>query len=107
MYYAGAITLLLGAASRIALPQIYCYIYMVGAVLFALAQFFLRPDFKGLTLRRLVWQQQLAGLFFIAAGVLMFTNVRNEWIVVLSCGAIIELYTSFRISHELKKQERS
>lgn len=107
MLYVGAVALLFGAASRIFLPEAYRYIYIVGALLFAVAQFALRPRAKGLTLKRLVIHQQLAGLFFIAAGVLMFVCYRNEWIVILSCGAIIELYTTFRISSEIKKEQNS
>lgn len=104
MLYIGAVSLLFGAASRIFLPDAYRYIYMSGALLFSVAQFIQRPRVKGVTLKRLVMQQQLAGLFFIAAGVLMFVCFRNEWMVILFCGALMELYTIFRISHELKKE---
>lgn len=104
LYYTGACVLLLGAALRALLPQYYCYLYAPGAVLFAVTQFILRPRYSKLVLRRLVMQQQLAGLFFVAAAVLMFTHQHNEWLVFLFCGALLELYTSFRISAELKKE---
>ena len=104
LYYTGASLLLLGAALRLFLPQYYCYIYLAGAVMFAVTQFILRPRYSTLALRRLVTQQQLAGLFFIGAGVLMFTHSSNEWIASLLCGALIELYTAFRISSELEKE---
>ena len=103
LYIIGAVLLLFGAASRLFLQDIYPYIYMAGAVIFAVSQFLLRPKNCSITLRRLVIQQQLAGILFIAAGVLMFTHTRNEWIVVLTCGALTELYTAFRIPQE---QER-
>lgn len=103
LYYIGACALLLGAALRAFLPQHYCYFYAFGAVLFAVTQFILRPRYNKLVLRRLVMQQQLAGLFFLVAAVLMFTHYHNEWLVFLFCGALMELYTSFRISAELKK----
>ena len=73
LYFLGAAALLFGAVARMFMPEYYAYIYMAGAVLFALMQFFLRPRNCSVTLRRLVVQQQLAGLLFIAAGVLMFT----------------------------------
>ena len=57
-------------------------------------------------MRRLVIQQQLAGTLFIAAGVLMFTHTHNEWMVVLTCGALTELYTAFRIPQEEEKEKR-
>ena len=67
-------------------------------------QFLLRPRNCSVTLRRLVMQQQLAGVLFVAAGVLMFTHTRNEWMVLLTCGALVELYTAYRIPQEMDKQ---
>lgn len=104
LYYLGAVLLLFGAVSRMFLPEHYAYIYMPGAVLFAVMQFLMRPRDCAVTLRRLVVQQQLAGLLFIAAGVLMFTHTRNEWMVLLSCGALVELYIAYRIPRELDKK---
>ena len=105
-YIIGAALLLIGAASRLFLQDIYSYIYMAGAVIFAIAQFLSRPKGKSVALRRLVIQQQLAGILFIAAGVLMFTHTHNEWMVVLTCGALTELYTAFRIPQEEEKEKR-
>lgn len=104
LYYVGAAALLFGAVARMFLPEYYAYVYISGAVMFALMQFLMRPRNSSVTVRRLVVQQQLAGLFFIAAGVLMFTHTHNEWMVVLTCGALIELYTAYRIPQELDKQ---
>ena len=102
--YVGALALLSGLVMRLFVPQVYAFVYMCGAVLFALTQFLLRPRCSGVVMRRLVAQQQLAGLFLIAAGVLMFTHYNNEWIAILFCGALIELYTVFRLSRELDKK---
>ena len=104
LYILGAVALLFGAVARMFLPEYYAYIYMVGAVVFAVSQFLLRPRNCTLVLRRLVMQQQLAGLLFIAAGVLMFTHTHNEWMMLLTCGALVELYTAYRIPHEQDKQ---
>lgn len=103
LYFLGAITLLLGAVSRMFLPEYYAYIYIIGATLFAVMQFLLRPKNCSVALRRLVMQQQLAGLLFVGAGVLMFTHTHNEWMMVLTCGALVELYTAYRIPQELNK----
>lgn len=96
--------LLFGAVARMFLPEYYSYIYIIGAVLFAVMQFLLRPRNCSVTLRRLVMQQQLAGVLFVAAGVLMFTHTRNEWMVLLTCGALVELYTAYRIPQEMDRQ---
>lgn len=99
----GAIALLSGLVMRMLLPEYYAVVYICGAVLFALTQFLLRPAHKGVVIQRLVAQQQLAGLLLIAAGVLMFTHYNNEWIAILLCGTLIELYTVFRISREMDR----
>ena len=104
LYFCGAMALLFGAVARMFLPEYYSYIYITGAVLFAVMQFLLRPRNSSVTLRRLVMQQQLAGVLFVAAGVLMFTHTRNEWMVLPTCGALVELYTAYRIPQEMDKQ---
>lgn len=103
LYSLGAIALLFGAVSRMFLPEYYAYIYIIGATIFSVMQFLLRPRNCSVALRRLVMQQQLAGLLFIGAGVLMFTHTHNEWMMVLTCGALIELYTAYRIPQELNR----
>jgi hypothetical protein len=47
--------------------------------------------------------QTIGSLALIAAGVLMFTHHRNEWIVAMTVGALLQLYTSFRIPAEMEK----
>lgn len=104
LYFFGAAALLFGAVARLFLVDYYAYIYTSGAVLFALMQFLLRPKGGNVTLKRLVVQQQLAAIMFVAAGVLMFTHTRNEWMVILTCGALVELYTAYRIPVEMEKE---
>lgn len=104
--YVGALALLAGLVLRMFLPAYYAVVYICGAVLFAVTQFLLRPRYDGLVMRRLVAQQQLAGMLLIGAGVLMFTHYSNEWILILLCATIIEVYTVFRLSHEEKKLDK-
>ncbi len=104
LFQIGGIALIAGALAKFFLPVYGAYIYTVGAVLFAVMQFICRPRGGNATLRRLVFQQQLGGVCIIAAAVLMFTHVRNEWIVAMFLGAVFELYTAFRIPQELEKQ---
>ena len=105
MNYVGAIALLAGLVMRMFLPDVYAYVYICGACIFAVTQFLLRPRHAGVVIRRLVAQQQLAALLLVGAGVLMFTHYNNEWIVILLCGALMELYTVVRLSHETDKIE--
>ena len=101
--YAGAFALLAGLVMRMFLPEYYAMVYICGAALFVVTQFLLRPRYDNPVMRRLVAQQQLAGLLLLGAGVLMFTHYSNEWIVVLLCATIMEVYTVFRLSYEEAK----
>ena len=105
--YIGALALLAGLVLRMFLPSVYAVVYICGAVLFAVTQFLLRPRYEVLAVRRLVSQQQLAGMFLVGAGVLMFTHHNNEWIAILLCGALMELYCVFRLSYEIDKLENN
>ena len=98
------VALLLGAAGKMAFSKEASYIYIVAALLLAVTQFLLRERDTDFVIRRLVLQQQLGAIALIVSGVLMFTHVRNEWIVAMFIGAIIELYTAYRIPQELKKK---
>ncbi len=105
LYMAAAVATLFGAAARMFLPGSYAYIYTAGAVVLAITQFILRPRHKAFTVRRLVNQQQVGALLLVAAGVLMLTLHNNEWIAVMLCGALMELYTAFRIPAEIEKNK--
>ena len=105
LYYLGALALLAGAVSRMFLPEYYSYIYIAGAVVFAVAQFLLRPRHKHFMVRRLVVQQQIGAILLVVAGVLMFVLHNNEWVAVMFAGALMELYTAFRIPAEIEKQQ--
>lgn len=101
--YVGAFALLAGLVMRLLAPEYYAHVYTAGAVMFAVTQFLMRPRAEGLVMRRLVAQQQLAGILLIAAGALMFLLPGNDWMVILLCAAIMELYSAFRLSHEIDK----
>ena len=66
-------------------------------------QFLGRVRGGSFVLRRLVTMQTVGSLALVVAGVLMFTHHRNEWMVAMSVGALLELYTSFRIPKELEE----
>lgn len=99
----GAILLLVGAILKMSFGDVASYIYTVGAALFAVMQFMGRVRGSNFAVRRLVTMQTIGSFALVAAGVLMFTHHRNEWIVAMTIGALLELYTVFRISHEMNK----
>ncbi len=102
----GAVMILFGASVYIT-KWIYApYLFCVGSVFFALGQmggFIKEEDY---ILRRLRIQQMLGAFAIILSGVFMFILEGNEWIVCLTIGAILELYTAFRIPQEENKREK-
>ena len=99
----GAALLLIGAIMKMSYSNEASYIYISGATLFAIMQFIGRTHSNKFAIRRLVTMQIIGALALVTAGVLMFTHDRNEWIVAMTIGSLLELYTSFRIPHEMKK----
>ncbi len=99
----GAILLLIGAILKMSCGEIASYIYTFGAILFAVMQYLNRVHGGSFALRRLVTMQTIGSLVLVVAGVLMFTHHRNEWMVAMTIGALLELYTAFRIPGEIEK----
>lgn len=110
---AGAIIMLVGAALFMWHPMIATVLYTVGAVVFCPLQMLQRYDGKNFIIRRLRRQQLLGLIAFLCGACCMIMQVgrfgfarRNEWVVCVTIGCIIELYTAFRIPAELKKEHQ-
>lgn len=105
LYVVGAVMALIGAAVYITGWPLAPYIYTVGATLFALAQLNTPYEGENKNIKRLRRQQMMGALFLVGAGAAMLYLHGNEWIMVLTIGAVIELYTSFRIPQEEKREK--
>lgn len=96
------------------------YVYAVGALAFVLMQ--LKQDYEGTnpTIHRLRGIVVVSDICFLVSAFLMFANqdnmlglawehyvqyVHNNWVIALLVAAILQLYTSYRIDHELKKEQ--
>ena len=77
--------------------------FLVGALLFGCAQVTDKYTSDSFVIRRLRRQQFIASFLLILTGILMLILHRNEWVISLLVAALIELYTSFRIPQEQKK----
>ena len=99
----GAILLLVGAILKMSFGDVASYIYTVGAALFAVMQFMGRVRGGNFAVRRLVTMQTIGSFALVTAGVLMFTHHRNEWMVAMTIGALLQLYTAYRIPGEMEK----
>lgn len=102
--------------------RIFCWIFLLGAVLFALMQLMQTYEGFDLTLKRLKRIQNLSDILFVVAGILMadtaygffrelcgsyenyITYLYNKWVAALLLAAILEVYTVHRIDHELSKK---
>lgn len=104
LYTVGGIMVLAGASVLITGWEPAPYIYTVGACMFALAQINSPYHGKNKNIKRLRRQQIIGALFLVVAGALMFFMHHNEWIAALTIGAVIQLYTAFRIPHEEKRE---
>ena len=103
-------------------------VFAAGAVAFATMQLQQTYSGRNFTIRRLRRIMSVGDVFFILSAVLMLedvfhfilplflpyvidgynnyvTYVQNNWVVLLLAAAMIEVYTTHRISSELKKEQ--
>lgn len=117
----GGLLMLLSMVGRLFLPVVspfaYSLVFLTGAMGFSCMQMLQRYEGRSLTLRRLRSIQVTADILFIFTGFFMLlpfmgvyhipflnlTTWRNEWLIFLAMGAVLELYSAFRIAHEIEK----
>jgi hypothetical protein len=120
----GALLMAVGACSFAVMFQqkIMCWVYLFGALLFVAMQVQQKYEGTNFAIKRLRRIVFFSHLLFILAGLLMadtvyfflkplfssqyeyITFVYNKWVVLLMIAAIVQLYTTHRISSELKKE---
>ena len=131
VYLLGGITMVAGAGlyAFLLIQPIACWLMLVGAILFALMQSRQRYLGTVLAIRRLRKIMSLAGWGFILAGIFMVEDAyhflrpiftgsldgyssyvsifHHNWVILLLISAVIEMYTTRRISYELKREINS
>lgn len=120
----GGLLMVVGAGCYVFMlaQPIVCWVFLLGTILFASMQCMQSYEGNDVTVKRLKRIMTLADLFFVLAGLLMvdttfqflrgaFSNVidyyqmvYNKWVVLLLIAAVLEVYTTHRISHILGKQ---
>ena len=120
IFLLSALLMVIGAGTSILMWDGAPYIYSVGALGFASMQMLQRYEGRNVTIRRLRRMMLLSDVLFLVAALLMFANqgnyfglihidyvqyVYNKWVVVLLIAAILQLYSSHRIGHELQKEQ--
>lgn len=106
-FQVGAIMALIGAASYITGWNLSSYLYLIGAVMLLVSQILTPFHTDNHVIRRLHVQQIMGGFFLFASAICMFVLRGNEWIVLLAISCVFILYSTFRISYEMKKEQNS
>lgn len=129
LFLLGGVLMVVGACSFV-LKQIYpslvettSWVFLLGTVLFSVIQSMQAYEGKSPVIHRLKRIQNVANILFVFAGISMVDTVYTftekwlgnpqlfysifygKWIVVMLVASILELYTTFRISHEMKGEE--
>ena len=130
IFLAGGVLMVIGAGMYVfGIRQVSSWLFLVGALAFATMQ--LRQVYEGsnFVIRRLRRIMIMADILFVVAGLLMVENAYNfllpffqshvqnglnayiiyimgKWVVLLLVAAILEVYTTHRISNELEKEAK-
>ncbi len=115
----GGLLMVIGSGASIFLQSWAPHVFAPGALLFAAIQMRQTYEGKNITIRRLRRIMLISDVLFLLAALMMFANqanflgldfllyikyVHNNWIILLLVAAILQLYTSHRIAHELEKE---
>ena len=124
LFLIGGVLMVLGAGCYAFLigQKVVCWVYLVGALMFAWMQVSQTYDGQSTTIKRLKRIMTTADIFFVLSGLLMvdsayqfmrysfadvstyFNLIYNKWVLLLLVAAILEIYTMHRIGSELKKE---
>lgn len=119
LFLLGGMLMVIGAGATVFRQSWAPYVFAPGALLFASMQ--MRQTYEGtnFTIRRLRRIILISDVLFLIAALMMFANqanffgldfliyikyVHNNWIIVLLLAAILQLYTSHRMTKELEKE---
>lgn len=120
-FVAGALLMVAGAGLSLFQQEMAPYVFFVGAMAFASMQMLQRYEGCNFVVRRLRRIMLLSDVLFLVSGVLMFASrdnvfglsqiayvqyVHQKWVGVLLIAAILQLYTTHRIDHELSKEAK-
>lgn len=124
LFLIGGVLMVLGAGCYAFLigQKVVCWVYLVGALMFAWMQVSQTYEGQSTTIKRLKRIMTTADIFFVLSGLLMvdsayqfmrysfadvstyFNLIYNKWVLLLLVAAILEIYTIHRIGSELKKE---
>jgi len=121
IFLLGALLMVIGAGTSVLAWGSAPYVFSVGALGFASMQMLQRYEGANFVIRRLRRIQLLSDVLFLFSGLLMLANkgnffglshitymeyVYNKWVITLLIAAILQLYTTHRLGHELEKEAK-
>ena len=130
LFLIGAVLMVVGAGLYVFGMQVVApWVFAVGAFLFASIQLMQRYDGSNPTIKRLRRMMIMGDVLFMLAAVFMVENayhfllptflkfgmggynayltyIHNNWVVLLLVAAMLELYSTHRISNELDKEAK-
>lgn len=121
IFVLGAVLMVLGAGISLTGWKGYPYLFCMGAVCYASMQLLQRYEGSNFTIRRLRRLMILSDFLLLLAGLLMLAGqgnglglsqitylqyVYNKWVVVLLIAALMQIYVTHRIDHELAKEAK-
>ena len=119
IFLIGAVLMVIGAGISLLGWWFYPYVYSAGALCYASMQLLQRYEGTNVTIRRLRRMMIASDFLILLTGVLMFADAQNyfgisqmaylqyvyhKWVVTLLIAALLQLYVTHRLDHELKKE---
>ena len=112
----GAVMMVVGSGANLFMQTWAPWVFAMGVIAFVLMQLKQRYEGSNIVVRRLRRMVIMSDMLLLLSALLMFANmgnlfgldaltyikyVHNNWVVVLLVAAMLQLYTSHRISKEL------
>ena len=122
IFLLGALLMVVGAGASLLAWKPAPYLFALGALAFTAMQFLQRYEGSNVVIRRLRRMMLLSDFLFLLSALLMFasmgnifglsqvdyiTYIYNKWVLTLLIAAILQLYSTHRIDHELAKEAKS
>ena len=121
VFLLGALLMVIGAGTSMLAWGSAPYVFSVGALCFASMQMLQRYEGSNFVICRLRRIKLVSDVLFLVSGLLMIANkgnflglsymtyieyVYNKWVITLLVAAILQLYSTHRLGHELEKEAK-
>lgn len=121
IFIIGALLMVAGAAMGLFWREVAPYVFAVGAVCYVSIQLLQRYEGDNFTIRRLRRIMILSDILLLVTALLMFAGngnplgfdqityvsyIRGNWVILLLLAAVLQLYTTYRISSELEQEAK-